>query len=185
MGKKWMILLSLFSCVTLITSITSMFIILNGDNARTEVNSNKVIASNDIYKSVSIVYETDNTFNISNLNPGDQITKTFTITNNNSDSIFYNIEWRNINSTWQNPSMYSEPHPEEFIYTLQCTNGEKIESAIMPTNNNDPIILENLEIKSNKKNTCNLTMKFNTTGYDQSYNLYKTFEGTIKVIIKE
>ena len=60
MGKKWMILLCSFSVLTLICSIISTSLIFYGDRARTQENSNKVLANNNVYKNTLVVYEQDN-----------------------------------------------------------------------------------------------------------------------------
>ena len=55
----------------------------------------------------------------------------------------------------------------------------------MPTQNDDLSIIDNLELKTNKSNTCTINIQFKYTGLDQSYNFNKTFKGTYKVIVNE
>lgn len=186
MGKKWMILLSSFSVLTLISSILCSSLIYFSEQARTDINSNTVVATNNIYKSTSVNYDQNNNLNITNLNPGDQITNNFSITNNNSNTIKYNIEWNNITSTWNIGNDYQTAHPEEFTYSINCTNGEKIDNKQMPlSNDEEKIILKDLELKTNKTNNCSITINFKNTGYDQSYNYNKSFGGTYKVVVTE
>lgn len=185
MGKKWMILLCSFSVATLILTILSSCLVFYSEQARTNINSETVIATNNIYKSTSINYNQNNNLSLSNLVPGDLITHNFSITNNNSNTIYYSIVWNNITSTWENGNNYQAAHPEEFVYNLTCSNGEKIENKQMPINNDDSTIIENLELKTNKTNDCTISFNFKNTGEDQSYNFNKSFGGTYKVIINE
>lgn len=185
MDKKLLILVCFFSVLTLISSIICSSLVFFNEKARTEVNSNKVLVANHIYKSTSIVYSDNNTFSLSGLTPGYTVEHSFSITNNNSNTIKYNIEWSDVVSTWHVANSGYQAHPEEFTYSLSCTNGEKIENKQMPTNPKNNIILENLELKTNKTNECKIKVTFKSTGLDQSYNYNKSFKGTYKFIVKE
>ena len=183
MGKKWSILFCIFSMLTLISSIAYNIFLVSNDKNRTELNSNSVLASNNIYNKIYINYESDNHLNLSNLLPAQSVTKTFSITNNNSKDISYSIVWDNITSTWGlNHYDSSLVHPEEFLYTLSCTDGTTITNQ-MPINNDNNIILDNLTLKSNSINTCIINIEFTFLEKDQSYNFNKIFEGTYKVVI--
>lgn len=179
MDKKWTILICVFSVLTFISSVIGSSIIFMNDEIRTEANSNKVLANKNIYKSTSIVYEANNNLRLNSLNPGYNLEQKFSITNNNSNTIKYIIEWQNISSDWNS----GNGMPEEFSYSVNCSNGEKVENKQMPLNNE--VILDNLELETNKTNECTIKINFINTGQDQSYNLNKTFTGTYKVIIKE
>lgn len=178
MDKKWMILIGVFSVLTLISSVISASIVFMNDEVRTEVNSKKVLGNANIYKSTSIVYESDNVLRLSSLNPGYHIEQKFSITNNNSNTIKYVIEWQNVTSTWNSDNAL----PKEFVYSLSCSNGEKIVDKQMPLNNE--IILDDLELLTNKTNECVISISFVNTGQDQSYSLNKSFGGTYKVVVK-
>lgn len=149
------------------------------------MNSNVLVAKKDIYKSTSIVYEENNTLNITDLTPGTQITRTFSITNNNSNPVNYSISWEGINSNWNTNTGYDIIRPEELIYSLSCSNGEKKENIVMPYNNDNNIIFENLELKTNKTNTCHLVITFLAKEEDQTYNSNKYFGGTYQIIVNE
>jgi hypothetical protein len=122
MDKKLVILVCFLSLLTLISSIICSSLVFFNEKARTEVNSNKVLASNDIYKSTSIIYNNDNTLNLSSLEPGFSLEHQFSIVNNNSNTIKYNIEWSDIISTWNTSENSIPTHPEEFVYSITCTN---------------------------------------------------------------
>ena len=183
MDKKITILVCFFSVITLISSLVTSAFVFYSEQARTEANSSKVLATNNIYKSSSIVYNENNTLNISSIKPGYSTTHTFSITNNNSNTIKYRIEWSNITSTWADATN-GIAHPEEFIYTLTCSNGEAVKQTTMPTKKTDKI-LNNLELKTNKTNECTLKVEFQNLGIDQSYNNNKSFRGTYKIVVEE
>lgn len=185
MDKKVMLLISVFSLVTLISSIVCTSLIYFNEKDRTEINGNSVVASKSTYISTSIVYEDNNNLNISSLMPGNNITQSFSITNNNSNTIKYSIKWQNITSTWKDSSEFQIAHPEEFVYHLNCTNGEVINNKQMPINNDDEYILRDLELKTNQVNTCTIRFEFVNREIDQSYNFNKQFGGTYKVIVEE
>ena len=184
MDRKWMILLVFFSVATLTSSIICSSLVYHSENNKTEATSNQVLASNNTYKSTSITYYQDNHLKLAGLNPGYNASQKFTITNNNSNTIKYNIEWDNVSSTWNTLTEgYTETHPEEFVYSISCSNGEKIENKKMPITESDYHILDNLELKTNKSNDCTITISFLNKNMDQSYNLNKSFGGTYKVKI--
>ena len=182
MDKKLTILVCFFSVITLISSLTTSALIFFNEQARTEANSNKVLATNNIYKSTSIVYHQNNTLNLSGLTPGFKLTQTFSISNNNSNTTKYKIEWSDITTTWYDIEN-DISHPEEFVYSISCSNGETLKQTTMPKNNS--IILKGLELKTNKTNECNLTVEFISTGLDQTYNSNKSFRGTYRIIVED
>ena len=184
MEKKILVLVCFFSALTLIVSISSSALVFYNEQARTEANSNKVLATNNIYKSNSIVYNQTNTYNLSGIAPGYTSTHTFSITNNNSNTTMYKIVWENVTSTWGDV-IDGISHPEEFVYSVTCSNGEAVKSTQMPINRESKVILDNLELKTNKTNECTLKVEYIKTGLDQSYNNNKSFRGTYKVIVKE
>lgn len=185
MEKKWLLVLSIFSVLTFIFSAISCTLIFYSEKTHTKINGDSVVASNNIYKSTSIVYNGSNTINLSGLNPGDIRVYTFEINNNNSNTIKYDIKWEDVNSNWDDTNEgFTEKHPEELIYSLSCTDGKRIDNKQMPSANSE-IILENSELKTNATNTCTLSIGFVKKDLDQSYNLNKSFGGTYKVIVKE
>ena len=155
MGRKWLILLCVFSMLTFLSSLVYNIFAFNNDKNKTELNSQTILASNNIYIKTNINYYSNNHLILHELFPSDTITKTFSITNNNSEDIIYQIEWNNVYSTWHiNNADNTLIHPEEFIYSLKCTDGSLISNKEMPINNDNNIILDNLILKSKKTNTC-------------------------------
>lgn len=184
MEKKMMILTGFFSVATFISSVICSCLVFYNEKARTDINSNKVLAISDINKSTSINYYSNNYLSLTSLEPGFTIEQNFSITNNNSNQITYDIVWHNITSTWNNSENEIPSHPEEFIYSLTCSNGQKIINETMPYNEDDLVILENQELKTNKTNDCTIKISFIKAEYDQSYNFNKSFNGEYKVIVK-
>ncbi len=185
MDKKWMILTCLFSVLTFVSSVICSCLVFYNEKARTEVNSSKVLAASNTYKSTTILYNQNNTLSLSSLSPGYSLEQTFSITNNNSNTIKYDIVWDNVTTTWNYSSDGINIHPEEFVYSLTCSNGEKVESKKMPIEKKDYVVLNDLELKTNKSNDCTIKITFINNGADQSYNLNKSFSGTYKVSVKE
>ncbi len=181
MGKKWWILICFFSVLTFISSFICVILIHLSEESKTSINSNSILASNNIYINSTIQYDKSNKLNLYDLTPGYTYSNTFSITNNNSNTIYYNITWENVSSTWNTNSN----HPEEFIYYLNCSNGEKTDKKQMPLNNSENIILENLELKTNKTNTCTITIEFIKTQSNEAYNLNNAFGGTYKININK
>lgn len=183
MGKKWLILLCIFSVLTFISSITYNVFLISNDKNITELNSNSVLASNNTYNKIYINYEYDNHLYLTNLLPTQSISNNFTITNNNTKEITYSILWENIKSNWgTNQYDSSLIHPEELVYSLNCTDGSVVTNQ-MPINNDNNVILDNLKLKTNSINNCVLKVEFIRKETDQSYNFDKSFEGTYKVVI--
>ena len=139
-------------------------------------NINKVIASNKKIINVSVYYNQDNNVGLVNLMPGSVITREFIITNNNSDEINYHVTWNGVNSNWY------DVHPEELVYEVSCSNGEKLERTNMPKDSG--IFMNNMKLGTNKTNTCLMTITFIDTPDGQEYNLNRTFMGIFKVEIE-
>lgn len=175
MDKRWLILTCFFSMLTLITSIVCTSLIYQAEKNKTESNSNEVIATKTLYKDTSIIYEQNNIVTLTSIAPGYTITKTFSLTNNNSDTIKYRIEWQDITN------LDTNTHKDKFTYSLKCSNGESKEEIVPST---DEIILDNLELKTNKSNECQITLTLNEDEtITESYT--QTFKGTYKITIIE
>ena len=185
MDKKWMILACFFSILTFVTSVICSSLIFYNERNRTEINSEQVLATNNIINSSNIIYKQNNSISLSNINPGFTLNKNFSITNNNSNTIKYKVEWANIVSNWGVGSDIEEAHPEELIYSLSCSNGEKVSNKQVPVDEKNNLIIDNLEVKTNNTNNCTLTIIFKNTGGNQDYNKNKSFGGKYIVSVIE
>ena len=173
MDRKWMIITCFFSIITFISSVICSSLIFYNEKNRTEINSEKVLASNTIYKNSSIIYNENNMIDFSNVTPGYTITRTFSITNNNSNSIKYKIYWSDIVSTFE---------VEKLTYSLSCSNGEKVANKQVPTKESEYSIIDEAEIKTNSTNNCSITIVYtNNDEYIQEQN--RSFGGKYQIEI--
>lgn len=179
-----MIIACFFSVLTFVSSVICSSLIFYNEKNRTEINSEKVIATKNIYKTSSIIYDQGDSISFSNVTPGYTLTRTFSITNYNSNTIKYKVNWENVVSTWGS-EIEGISHPEELIYSLSCTNGEKVVNKQMPINDKDNLIIEGIEVKTNSTNNCTITINFKNTGTDQIYNQNRSFGGKYKVSVVE
>lgn len=184
MDRKLVIIACFFSILTFISSVVCSSLIFYNEKNRTEINSEKVLAANNIYKTSSIIYNNGNSINFANIAPGYSTSRSFSITNNNSNTIKYKVEWQNIVSTWGN-EINGVSHPEELIYSLNCSNGERVNSKQVPTNDKDNLIIDNIEVKTNSTDSCTITINYKNNGGDQSYNENRSFGGLFKVSVIE
>ena len=175
MDRKWMIVTCFFSIVTFISSIICSSLIFYNEKNRTEINSEKVLATNTIYKNSTIIYDENNSIDFSNVSPGYTTTKKFSITNNNSNVIKYKIYWSDVVSTFE---------PDKLIYSLSCSNGEKTSGKSIPTEEEDYIIVDNAELKTNSTNNCSITISYtNNDEYLADQN--RSFGGKYQIEIIE
>ena len=174
MYKKWPILVVVFSLLTFIISSLSSVLVFYSEQERTNINGNDILASKKIYKSTTITYENNNNLTLSSINSGYELIQNFSIANNNSDSIRYDILWtdvKNIQSTLDN----------NFIYNLNCSDGTNITNQVMPIE--DTKIVSDIELATNKINNCTITIKYTSPTPEVLVN--KSFGGTYKVVVKE
>jgi len=175
MDRKWMIVTCFFSIVTFISSIICSSLIFYNEKNRTEINSEKVLATNTIYKNSTIIYDENNSIDFSNVSPGYTTTKKFSITNNNSNVIKYKIYWSDVVSTFE---------PDKLTYSLSCSNGEKTSGKSIPTEEEDYIIVDNAELKTNSTNNCSITISYtNNDEYLADQN--RSFGGKYQIEIIE
>jgi hypothetical protein len=151
MDRKWMIITCFFSIVTFISSIICSSLIFYNEKNRTEINSEKVLAANKVYKNSTVIYNENNSIDFSNVSSGYTVTRDFSITNNNSNPIKYSVMWSNIVSTFNS---------EKLTYSLSCSNGEKITNRQIPTKENEYDILKEAELKTNSTNNCTITINY-------------------------
>ncbi len=181
MNKRLLILTCVFSVLTFISSLMCSLLVYFNERERTNINGQEVLASNNVYKSSSIIYNQNNQIKIENPTPGYSTTYSFSITNNNADLLKYNVEWDNVSSTWEVPNETLIPNPSEFTYYIECSNGTKVDKKKMPTNSDEYIIMKDLEVKAKDTISCSMKIEFVKKDIDQTYNLNKSFVGTYKI----
>ncbi|MBQ4030212.1 MAG: hypothetical protein II625_00540 [Bacilli bacterium] len=151
MDRKWMIVACFFSILTFISSIICSSLIFYNEKNRTEINSEKVLATNNIFKTSQIIYKQDSTINFSNVSDGYSVSRTFSVVNNNSNVIKYKVVWSNIVSSYDNQML---------TYSLSCSNGEKVADKQIPSNDKEYTIIDNVEVKTNSTNNCTITINY-------------------------
>ncbi len=175
MDRKWMIITCFFSIVTFISSVICSSLIFYNEKNRTEINSEKVLATNTVFKNSSIIYNENNMIDFSNVAPGYSTERKFSITNNNSNATKYRIYWSNIISTFET---------DKLTYSLSCSNGEKISNKQIPTTEEELNIIDETEIKTNSTNNCTITVTYtNNDEYIQEQN--RSFGGKYQIEIIE
>ena len=170
MGKKWWILICIFSILTFTSSIITSVLLFNIENHRNEIKTNNLKGTKKIYQNTLITYYGDNDLHLTNLLPGNRIERSFSITNNNSESIEYNIAWENVSTSWDEGN-------ENFIYTLTCDDFT-LTSITMPNSDN---IIKNGIINSNKTNNCILTIET----LQNEFNFENSFDATYTINLND
>lgn len=175
-----MIVACFFSILTFISSVICSSLIFYNEKNRTEINSEKVLAANNIYKTSQIIYKQDSTINFSNVSNGYSTNRSFSITNNNSNSIKYKVVWSNIVSSYDTKNL---------TYSLSCSNGEKVTDKQIPSNDKEYTIIDNIEVKTNGTNNCTITINYKEDepieGEEQEEPSNRSFGGKYQVIIIE
>ncbi len=122
----------------------------------------------------SIVYTDTSNVTMVNAYTGDSIIKTFTIKNNSSYPLYYNILLENVVNNFENPN--------DLVYTLEEVNSNAVyrDESIIPTK--DTSIATNVRIDANQIHSYNLKITFLKTEEDQSNNMNKTFSSNIDII---
>ena len=161
MGKKWMILICFFCVLTFISSITTTILLFNIENHHDEIKTTGIKGSNKNYQNTFITFNGENNIKIDNIFPGNRIEKSFSITNNNSDSIRYGISWQNITTSLTEEN-------ENFYYLLKC---DDLSTPIIAMPISNATIANNLELKGNHTNNCTITIEVgNDMPLDNNFN---------------
>ena len=109
---------------------------------------------------------------IGDIYPGWSKAKTFSVTNNGTDTAYYDIKMYNVYSTFVR---------DDLVYTLTGTNGGGSKSeTIMP--NNDGLIRAKRSIAPGVTQTYTMTIKFKELNDPQDYNQKATYSGIIQII---
>ena len=146
-----MIVACFFSILTFISSIVCSSLIFYNEKNRTEINSEKVLAANNIYKTSQIVYKQESTINFANVSNGYSVSRTFSVINSNSNTIKFKVVWVNIVSTYENQNL---------TYSLSCSNGEKVTDKQIPSTDKEYTIIDNVELKTNNIDNCTITINY-------------------------
>lgn len=113
--------------------------------------------------------------------PGTSKEATFTVKNDGSTDIDYNISWTDVTNNFGETVDGVVGHPEELVYSLSCTGGTSYTGTetTMPTTAG--VIASNLKVTAGQTATCTITATFKETNDNQNYNQGRSFSGTINV----
>ena len=110
----------------------------------------------------------------SNIIPGESVTSTFTVQNQNDIEVCFGLVWTNVTNTFTNTS--------DLIVTLQKSDGTVLISdtanQIFPTAN-DTELISGLKISGETTDTYTITITYKNTDQNQIADMNATFSGTI------
>ena len=110
----------------------------------------------------------------SNIIPGESVTSTFTVQNQNDIEVCFGLVWTNVTNTFTNTS--------DLIVTLQKSDGTVLISGtanqIFPTAN-DTELISGLKISGETTDTYTITITYKNTDQNQIADMNATFSGTI------
>ena len=116
----------------------------------------------------------------SNIIPGESVTSTFTVQNQNDIEVCFGLVWTNVTNTFTNTS--------DLIVTLQKSDGTVLISdtanQIFPTANDEELI-SGLKISGETTDTYTITITYKNTDQNQIADMNATFSGTITGIMTE
>ena len=148
---------------------------LNVEGGDKENSNSTNINTIDTY---TINYDTNGaTYSISDIRPGWESGKaqTFSIENNGSYAISYDVKWKEVVNTLE--------HPENLVYTITRNNTVIKTDVALPTKAD--FMLQNETIGPNEKNTYVLSYCFIETGEDQSVDRGKNFSANFEIVNAE
>ena len=168
MNKKKLILTTLGVLVglTLVISATYAWFSTNvtgNENAKNIVSSTATLKI-DFTDGKQIVLE--------NAKPGSSTTKTFTVKNTGTDTVYYKINWQEFNNTITN---------DELTIKLTCTSSSGTCSGVTEEAAYDRDIKDNVELPTGVTHTYTLTVSFIDTNQNQKENQGKSFSGVLQI----
>ena len=132
-----------------------------------EASSITVTAAN-----LKLTYTDGPGINIADIYPGWSTTKTFSVKNTGTATVYYDIKMYNVYSTFVR---------DDLVYTLTSTNSGGTKSkTLMP--NNDGLIKARIAINPNVTQTYTMTITFKELADAQDYNQGSTYNGVIQII---
>lgn len=118
-----------------------------------------------------LVFNDTQFLRLENALPGASASKTFTVTNNSSIKIKYDINIIDVYNTFQN---------DELVYSLTSTNnGASVIEEVLPII--DEVLVGKIEVEPGVTQVYTITIKFKETGEDQNYNQGAEFRGKLQI----
>lgn len=127
--------------------------------------------------SMRITYSDNELINISNMLPGDVVSKTVTVKNESDVDVTYDLLWKELSNSFTNRS--------ESVMSITCVSDKDTcsgysENAI-PFGGNNVSIIDHISINGSETHTYVITIKFLETGSLQNYNQGKSINGKIGI----
>ena len=147
---------------TLIAVIISIIFAYKAYQSSNEIKG-KEKNSNTYYETLSVIYNGDNTLNLSNIGNGYNLVnpRTITITNEGEDDIIFNINLNSIKTSLLSTN--------NLIYTLNSSNNESTNKELPLT---DKTIINKQKISPGETITYTIMVKFNGTMESNNYSNY-------------
>ena len=176
MQKKFKIILSIIT-ISLILSLVIGFsyayyvaFVNNDGNNKSNITSENLI---------DIELAGDKNIASSNLIPGESVSTTFTIDNQNNIRVCLSLLWSDVTNTFVNK--------DDLIVSLKDSTGTELisleDKQIFPSGNET--LLATLSLRPVHKETYTLMVTYQETDKDQSSDMGKSFKGTITGELKE
>ena len=147
---------------TLIAVIISIIFAYKAYQSSNEIKG-KEKNSNTYYETLSVIYNGDNTLNLSNIGNGYNLVnpRTITITNEGEDDIIFNINLNSIKTSLLSTN--------NLIYTINSSNNESTNKELPLTDNT---IINKQKISPGETITYTIMVKFNGTMESNNYSNY-------------
>ncbi len=147
---------------TLIAVIISIIFAYKAYQSSNEIKG-KEKNSNTYYETLSVIYNGDNTLNLSNIGNGYNLVnpRTITITNEGEDDIIFNINLNSIKTSLLSTN--------NLIYTINSNNNESTNKELPLT---DKTIINKQKISPGETITYTIMVKFNGTMESNNYSNY-------------
>lgn len=147
---------------TLIAVIISIIFAYKAYQSSNEIKG-KEKNSNTYYETLSVIYNGDNTLNLSNIGNGYNLVnpRTITITNEGEDDIIFNINLNSIKTSLLSTN--------NLIYTINSSNNESTNKELPLT---DKTIINKQRISPGETITYTIMVKFNGTMESNNYSNY-------------
>ena len=147
---------------TLVAVIISIIFAYKAYQSSNEIKG-KEKNSNTYYETLSVIYNGDNTLNLSNIGNGYNLVnpRTITITNEGEDDIIFNINLNSIKTSLLSTN--------NLIYTINSSNNESTNKELPLT---DKTIINKQKISPGETITYTIMVKFNGTMESNNYSNY-------------
>lgn len=147
---------------TLIAVIISIIFAYKAYQSSNEIKG-KEKNSNTYYETLSVIYNGDNTLNLSNIGNGYNLVnpRTITITNEGEDDIIFNINLNSIKTSLLSTN--------NLIYTINSSKNESTNKELPLT---DKTIINKQKISPGETITYTIMVKFNGTMESNNYSNY-------------